>query len=70
MIQDIIKMYTDAGAFQEEYPLSKSFYNLENYKAERGLRTEKILMGLVNQASQTNDRFITSKVINFLFPEE
>ena len=27
-------------------------------------------MGLVNQASQTNDRFVTSEVINFLFPEE
>ena len=38
MIQGIIKMYTDAGVFREEYPFSENFFNLERYKAESGLK--------------------------------
>merc|ERR1712156_684310 len=60
MIQGIIQMYTEAGVFQEEYPLNENFFNLEKYHADSGLGMEKILMGLVTQAAQTNDRFVTS----------
>ena len=70
MIQGIIQMYTEAGVFQEEYPLSENFFNLEKYHADSGLGMEKILMGLVTQAAQTNDRFVTEEVTNLLFPEE
>ena len=70
MIQGIIQMYTEAGVFQEEYPLNENFFNLEKYHADSGLGMEKILMGLVTQAAQTNDRFVTSEVTNLLFPEE
>ena len=61
MIQGIIQMYTEAGVFQEEYPLNENFFNLEKYHADSGLGMEKILMGLVTQAAQTNDRFVTSE---------
>ena len=70
MIQGIIKMCTDAGVFREEYPCSENFFNLEKYKAESGLRMEKILLGLVKLESQRKDRFITSEDLNFLFPEQ
>merc|ERR1719153_778331 len=47
MIQGIIQMYTEAGTYQEEYPLNENFFNLEKYHADSGLGMEKILMGLV-----------------------
>ena len=70
MIQGIIKMYTEAGVFQEEYPLSENYFNLEKYHSDNGLGMERILMGLVTQPAQTNDRFVTSETTDLLFPEE
>ena len=70
MIQGIIQMYTEAGVYQEEYPLSENYFNLEKYYSDNGLGMERILMGLVTQPAQTNDRFATDQITDLLFPEE
>ena len=69
MIQGIIQMYTEAGVYQEEYPLSENYFNLEKYYSDNGLGMERILMGLVTQPAQTNDRFATDQITDLLFPE-
>lgn len=63
-------MYTEFGKYQEEYPLHENYFNLEKYHDENGLGMERILMGLVTQKAQTNDRFVTKEVTNLLFPED
>ena len=70
MIQGIIQMYTEAGTYQEEYPLHENYFNFDKYYDEEALGMEKILMGLVTQKAQTNDRFVTEEVTNLLFPED
>ena len=37
MIQGIIQMYTEAGVYQEEYPLSENYFNLEKYYSDNGI---------------------------------
>ena len=69
MIQGIIEMYTLAGDYETNYPLSENYFNLENYHADNGLGMEKILMGLVSQPAQTNDEFVTTEATDKLFPE-
>ena len=67
MIQGIIQMYTEGGDYQQEYPLSENYFNLEKYHADGGLGMERILMGLVTQPAQTNDLTSVSGETNCFF---
>jgi peroxidase len=70
MIQGIIKMFATDGSGQlGEYFLRNNYFNTTNYAANNGLGMEQILMGLISQAAQTNDVFITEDATNLLFPD-
>lgn len=69
MIQGIIEMCstTDAAVIRS-YPLSENYFNLANYEYENGEGMEQILMGLITQKAQKNDKFVSTETTNQLFP--
>jgi len=69
MIQGIIEMCSTASAAViRSYPLSENYFNLENYEYQNGDGMEQILMGLITQKAQKNDKFVTTETTNKLFP--
>ena len=57
------------GNFVRNYPLNENFFNLDNYELNNGQGMEQIVMGLITQRAQKNDKFVTTEVTNKLFPE-
>ena len=69
MIQGIIEMCSTTNAqVIRSYPLSENYFNLENYEYENGEGMEQILMGLITQKAQKNDKFVSEETTNKLFP--
>ena len=69
MIQGIIDMCSTASAaILRSYPLSENYFNLENYEYDNGEGMEQILMGLITQKAQKNDKFVTTETTDKLFP--
>ena len=70
MIQGIIEMCsTSNAAVIRSYPLSENYFNLDNYEYENGVGMEQILMGLITQKAQKNDKFVSTETTDKLFPE-
>ena len=69
MIQGIIEMCSTTNAqVIRSYPLSENYFNLANYEYENGEGMEQILMGLITQKAQKNDKFVSTETTNKLFP--
>ena len=69
MIQGIIEMCSIASAaVVRSYPLSENYFNLDNYEYQNGEGMEQILMGLITQRAQKNDKFVTTETTDKLFP--
>lgn len=56
---------TDNSGLIETYPLSDNYFNVERFKTYM----EEILMGLINQPAQTNDKEVTEQATDLLFKE-
>jgi len=68
MIQGIIEMCsTTSAAVIRSYPLSENYFNLENYEYDNGSGMEQILMGLITQKAQKNDKFVSTETTDKLF---
>ena len=71
MIQGLVEMVNEKTRTSEDsYNLQDSFFNTTQYFAYSGAGAEKILAGLMEQQSQTTDRFVIEDVTNHLFKEE
>ena len=71
MIQGIIELFaTDNSGKLEQFVLHDEFRDTSRLGVFGGKGMEKILMGLINQPSQTFDKDVTIEVTNFLFPDE
>ena len=71
MIQGIIQMRdTIRTDVVQSYPLSENYFNMTNYELDNGNGMEQVLMGLLMQKAQKNDRLITTETTNKLFPHE
>ena len=67
MIQGIIQLFAITNTGQVgEYWLSDNYFNDLTYSTNM----EKILMGLMNQASQRFDKEVSTELTNKLFPED
>ena len=71
MIQGIIQLFTTTNPRKDEqFVLHDEFRNSSRLSNFEGKGIEKILMGLINQPSQTFDKEVSIEVTNFLFPDE
>ncbi|QQP38046.1 Peroxidasin -like protein [Caligus rogercresseyi] len=68
MIQgEIARIALSTSGSNSSYTLKDVFFNLANYEGTDGSGMEEILYGLINQASQKNDRLVIDDVTNHLF---
>ena len=69
MIQGLIKMFEDILSTDtfNIYELGQNFFNLTNYELRDGEGMELILIGLMRQKAQSNDRHVSEELTNKLF---
>lgn len=69
MIQGLINILDEvSGAHIDSFALRDNYFDLTHYFGTNGEGMERLIKGLITQAAQTNDRFLTEDVTNFLFP--
>ncbi|QQP38640.1 Peroxidasin -like protein, partial [Caligus rogercresseyi] len=68
MIQgDIQRVALSSTGSNSTYSLKNVFFDLSNFESKDGEGMEEILLGLMSQASQANDRLVIDDVTNHLF---
>ena len=71
MIQGIIELFAmDNSGKVDEFVLHNEFLDTSRLGASKGKGLENIIMGLINQPSQTFDKDVTIQVTNFLFTDK